>query len=149
MYCRTVRFPAPFKSPGHRLNMELDLLSLFGLQCTAILIGWDPVTPPPPHPPQIWAHMQGRYWSAKIDDISLNSLPLRHRAIQRLPVPEACPDLLYQMELPNFIWNGRYSCLRINDHVVSYVPDFQTKPADSQPTRRVLICRFKNGGGLR
>jgi hypothetical protein len=34
------------------------------------------------------------------------------------------------------------------NHVVSYVPDFQTKPADSQPTRRVLICRFKNGGGV-
>jgi hypothetical protein len=34
-------------------------------------------------------------------------------------------------------------------HVVSYVPDFQTKPAVSQPTRRVLISRFKNGGGVR
>jgi hypothetical protein len=32
---------------------------------------------------------------------------------------------------------------------VSYVPDFQTKPADSRLTRRVLICRFKNGGGER
>ncbi len=60
-----------------------------------------------------------------------------------------CLLLLYQMELRNFIWNGRYSCLRINNHVVSYVPDFQTKPADSQPTRRVLICRFKNGGVVR
>ncbi len=29
---------------AHRLNMELDLQSLFGLhvQCTAVLIGWDP-----------------------------------------------------------------------------------------------------------
>ncbi len=26
-------------------------------------------TPPPP--PRIWAHIRGRYWSAKIDDISL------------------------------------------------------------------------------
>jgi hypothetical protein len=34
-------------------------------------------------------------------------------------------------------------------HVVSSVPDFQTKPAESQPTRRVLICRFKNGGGVK
>jgi hypothetical protein len=34
-------------------------------------------------------------------------------------------------------------------HVVSSVPDFQTKPADSQPTRRVLIRRFNNGGGVR
>ncbi len=36
----------------HRLNMELDLKSLFGLLCTAVLNGWDPATPPlPPHPP--------------------------------------------------------------------------------------------------
>jgi hypothetical protein len=34
-------------------------------------------------------------------------------------------------------------------HIVSYVPDLQTKPADSQAIRRVLICRFKNGGGVR
>ncbi len=32
----------------HRLNMELDLQSLFGLLCTAELIGWDPETPSPP-----------------------------------------------------------------------------------------------------
>ncbi len=34
----------------HRLNMELELQSLFGLLCTAVLIGWDPATTPlPPH----------------------------------------------------------------------------------------------------
>ncbi len=35
----------------YRLNMELDLQSLFRLLCTALLIGWDPATPPPlpPH----------------------------------------------------------------------------------------------------
>ncbi len=33
---------------GHRLNMELDLQSLFGLLCTAVLIDWDPATPPFP-----------------------------------------------------------------------------------------------------
>jgi len=27
--------------------MELDLQSLFGLLCTAVLIGWDPATLPP------------------------------------------------------------------------------------------------------
>ncbi len=32
----------------HRLNMELDLRSLFGLLCTAVLIGWDPATHPFP-----------------------------------------------------------------------------------------------------
>jgi hypothetical protein len=47
--------------------MELDLQILFGLLSTAVLIGRDPATPPP----RIWAHMRGRYWSAKIDDISL------------------------------------------------------------------------------
>jgi hypothetical protein len=40
----------------HRLNMELDLESLFGLHVP---------------PPRIWAHIRGHYWSAKIDDISL------------------------------------------------------------------------------
>ncbi len=35
---------------GHRLNMELDLQSLFGLLCTAVLIGWDPAASPPPSP---------------------------------------------------------------------------------------------------
>jgi hypothetical protein len=30
----------------HWLNMELDLQSLFGLLCTAVLIGWGPATSP-------------------------------------------------------------------------------------------------------
>jgi hypothetical protein len=39
---------SPFASVfNHRLNMELDLRSLFGLLCTAVLIGWGPATPPP------------------------------------------------------------------------------------------------------
>jgi hypothetical protein len=33
-------------SPSHRLNMELDLQSLFKLHG---LIGLDPASPPPPH----------------------------------------------------------------------------------------------------
>jgi hypothetical protein len=49
--------------------MQLDLQRLFGLLCTAVLIGWDPATSPPPQ--RIWAHIRGRYWSAKIEDISL------------------------------------------------------------------------------
>ncbi len=38
----------------HRLNMELDLQSLFGLLCTAELIGRDPHPPP-----RICAHIRG------------------------------------------------------------------------------------------
>ncbi len=58
---------------GHRLNMELDLQSLFGVgfMCPAVFISWDPANTPPPPPPHIWAHIRGRYWSAKIDDNSL------------------------------------------------------------------------------
>ncbi len=37
--------------------------------CTAVLIGWDPATPS--HPPALGLVLRGRYWSAKIDDISL------------------------------------------------------------------------------
>ncbi len=66
----------------HRLNMELALLSLFGLLCTAVLIGWDTTTPSPPSP-RIWAHIRERYWSAKIDDISL--LYWKWVELRRLP----------------------------------------------------------------
>jgi hypothetical protein len=38
---------------AHRLNMELDLQSIFGLYV------------------HIWAQIRERYWSAKIDDISV------------------------------------------------------------------------------
>jgi hypothetical protein len=53
---------------SYRLNMELDLQSLFGLQVHSCS-RWLRLRNPPP--PSIWAHIQGRYWSAKIDDISL------------------------------------------------------------------------------
>jgi hypothetical protein len=59
--------------PNYRLNMELDLQSLFGLHvhsCTHWLRHRTP-----PHPPRIWAHIRERYWSAKIDDISVTSYP--------------------------------------------------------------------------
>ncbi len=54
-------------SKKHMLKIELELQSLFGLLCTAVLIGRDPATAPSPH----LAHIRVRYWSAKIDDISL------------------------------------------------------------------------------
>jgi hypothetical protein len=57
----------------HRLTMELDLQSFYmGSMCTAVpvLNVQKAETPKPPHP-RIWAHIRGRYWSAKIDNISL------------------------------------------------------------------------------
>ncbi len=57
--------------------------------CAAVLFGWDPATPPPPH--LFWAHIRGRYWSAKIDDISL----WRPAATQHLPPsPSTCSLIL-------------------------------------------------------
>jgi hypothetical protein len=50
------------------LNVELDLQSSLGLHvhsCTHRL------RPRNRLPPCIWAHIRGRHWSAKIDDISL------------------------------------------------------------------------------
>ncbi len=55
------------KSITHRLNMEISKVYL-GSMCRAVYsLAETPQTPPPP----FWAHIQGRYWSAKKDDISL------------------------------------------------------------------------------
>ncbi len=54
---------------NQRLSMELDLQSLFGLQCVRLYSLAN--TPQLPPSPCIWARIRGRYWSAKIDDISL------------------------------------------------------------------------------
>ncbi len=52
----------------HRLNMKLYLQILFGLLCTAVLIGWDPATP---HPPAFGLIIyEDAIGAAKIDDIS-------------------------------------------------------------------------------
>ncbi len=52
VFC-TLKSESPINWPNdtsHRLNVELDLQSLFGLLCTAVPIGWYPATPPvPPH----------------------------------------------------------------------------------------------------
>ncbi len=53
----------------HWLNMELDLQSFFGLHVQSCMYS---VAKTPQCPfPRIWAHVRGRYCSAKIDDISL------------------------------------------------------------------------------
>jgi hypothetical protein len=58
--------------------MEFDLTKVYlGSMCTVVLIGFgcDPATPAPP---RIWARIRGRYWSAKVDDISLSPLRKLH-----------------------------------------------------------------------
>ncbi len=50
----------------HRLNMEFILAPCAQLHSLA-----KTPQPPPPPIPRIWAYIRGRYWSAKIDDISL------------------------------------------------------------------------------
>jgi hypothetical protein len=57
---------------SHRLNIALRLQSLFGLHVQSCNHWLRPRNrTSPPLPPRIWAHIQGRYWSAKIGDISL------------------------------------------------------------------------------
>jgi hypothetical protein len=52
--------PKSFNILSHRLNMKVDLQSLFGhhvtwcAHCTAVLIVWDPATPPSP---RIWTRI--------------------------------------------------------------------------------------------
>ncbi len=51
----------------NRLNLSLDLQSL-GTPCAQLYsLAETPQSPPP----RIWAHIRERYWSAKVDDISL------------------------------------------------------------------------------
>jgi hypothetical protein len=50
--------------------MELDHKVYLDSICRAVLIGCY-LQPPPPPTPCIWAHKRERYWSAKIDGISL------------------------------------------------------------------------------
>jgi hypothetical protein len=51
---------------AHRLTMELDIQSLFGLHS----LHWLRPRKSPPSS-RIWAQIRGRYWSAKVVDISL------------------------------------------------------------------------------
>ncbi len=50
----------------HRLNMEIELQSVFGLHVHSCSHCWD--LPPSP---RFWAHIRERYWSVKIENISL------------------------------------------------------------------------------
>jgi hypothetical protein len=69
--------------------------------CTAVLIGWDPAPPPSPC---FWAQIRGRYWSAKIDDISLwppghNLLFLSFFDQGRKWTCTACPDSVAKLRV--------------------------------------------------
>jgi hypothetical protein len=64
--------------PHHRLNLRLDLQSLFGLHVVQLYSVAE--TPPP----RIWAHIRGRQWSAKIDDISLLNTDLNGRYLRKI-----------------------------------------------------------------
>jgi hypothetical protein len=56
----------------HRLNMELDLQSLFRLHVTWCIQLYSLAETPQLSPtPRIWTHIRGHFWSAKGDDISL------------------------------------------------------------------------------
>ncbi len=92
--------------------MEFDLRSLFGLHvhCTAVLIDWNHATPPP----HLGSYtVRRRYWSAKIDDISLRPPDIGARAlvninfiwiyyIARLSQWGGFTILLVQINLPAF-----------------------------------------------
>ncbi len=61
------------KGLTHRLNMKLDHQSIFGFQVHRYPSA---ATPQLPSSPRIWAHIRGRYWSAKKDDIFLWTPPV-------------------------------------------------------------------------
>ncbi len=73
----------------HWLNMEVDLQSLFGLLCTAVLIGWDPAIPP--FPPHLGSHTRAllvsqarRYLASKWERFCRNSNVDRNSTSQRI-----------------------------------------------------------------
>jgi hypothetical protein len=73
----------------HRLNMELDLQSLFGPHVYSCTHWLRPRTLPPS--PRSWAHIRGRYWSDKIDDISLWPPALYSSPVRTCPMPITPP----------------------------------------------------------
>ncbi len=50
-------------------------------------------TPHPPPLPRIWAHIRGRYWSAKIDDISLQPPGRKRKRLRLVLFIEGTPQL--------------------------------------------------------
>jgi hypothetical protein len=78
----------------HRLYVELDLQSLFGLHVLYSLAETPQATTHSSPSRRIWAHIRGRYWSAQIDDISLLTLaPAQHLPFT-MPLCSHCSVLL-------------------------------------------------------
>jgi hypothetical protein len=82
----------------HMFNMELDLQSLFGPHVYSCTHWLRPRTLPPT--PRSWAHIRGRYWSDKIDDISCDPLP----CIARLWGLSQCPLHLHDTLYVHIVW---------------------------------------------
>ncbi len=87
------------KAVNQGLNMELlvDSQSLFGLHGHSFT-----PHPPPPHSPRIWAHIRGRYWSAKIDDISLWPLEVNTLAAAPFTQGKLCVFVVIDLKKQKF-----------------------------------------------
>ncbi len=96
-----------------RLNMELDLQSLFGLlySCTHWL---GPSNSPPL--PRIRAYIRGRYWSAKIDDISLYPAGHYHeRTVKLFP----CRHIIFDPSQFSLVTTFNLTSRNLNEYISS------------------------------
>ncbi len=105
--------------PEHRLNMELGLQRLFGLHVHSCTHWLRPRNPPPP---RISAPIRGRYWSTKIDDISLwPPVPCKiWDALGWRRIPHHLPNTLSNNKLPLQILKR----IRINQLLITTVLGF-------------------------
>ncbi len=94
---------------------------------TTVLIGWNPATSS--LPPRIWTRIRGRYWSTKIDDISL--WPLLSTII-------ADPD-------PHYM--SCWICSRCSVYDTMYILNFIKSPFETKLCfwliRTLLIIKFE------
>ncbi len=130
-----------------RLNMELDIQSLFGLHvysCTH----WLRPCNSPPSSPRIWAHIRGRNWSAKVDDISLkppgHGTESSHRAHSGVPSNDTCTCPCVEHTLSN---NSMF-CL-VLPVVHGWVVIYGTVPTIKQLCSHRRIFRLKKYTGTK